>query len=55
MDKMANYRLSEIEDIVKNCEDIQNEGGPEYAKEQAKLTAYNEIRDILGFGQEVSE
>lgn len=39
--------FSQIVDIVANCEEIQKEPGSEYSKEQAKINAYNEIRDIL--------
>lgn len=38
----------EIERIVEDCECMQKSHGSEYSKEQEKVIAYNEIRQLLG-------
>lgn len=43
----------EIERIVEDCECVQKSHGSEYSKEQEKVIAYNEIRQLLGI--EVSD
>ena len=43
-----NIAYDEILDIVRNCEDIQQSRESDYTKEQAKISAYNEIKEILG-------
>ena len=42
-----NIAYDEILDIVKNCEDIQQSHESDYTKEQAKISAYNEIKEML--------
>lgn len=44
------YLIEKINEIVKNCEEYQDTNVSEYSKRCAKLTAYNEIAELLGFG-----
>ena len=48
MNKVLELAMSQIEDIVINCEEIQKSHESAYRKEQAKVEAYNEIRTCLG-------
>lgn len=41
--------LPEVIEEIKTCESIQNSHESAYAKERAKITAYNHIRQLLGF------
>ena len=43
-----NYIQEEIERIIKDCESVQKSHTSEYTKEQAKVSSYNEIRELLG-------
>ena len=38
--------------IIKDCEDVQLEPGSAYSKEQEKIIAYNELKEILWEGDE---
>ena len=51
MNKINELLLSQIEDIVAECEAVQKSQGSAYTKEQAKVNAYNEVRDVLGMGE----
>lgn len=42
--------FDEINEIVGNCEEVQKSNESAYTKEQAKLSAYDQIAEILGFG-----
>lgn len=44
--------LEKIMEIIQNCEDIQESNESAYTKEQAKISAYNEIKEltIRGYG-----
>ena len=44
------YLIDKINEIVENCEEIQNTKESDYTKRCAKLTAYNDIAELLGFG-----
>lgn len=44
------YLIEKINEIVENCEGIQDTNESDYTKRCAKLTAYNEIAELLGFG-----
>jgi hypothetical protein len=46
------HLIQKINEIVENCEEIQDKNVSEYSKRCAKLTAYNEIAELLGFGGE---
>lgn len=48
MDKKANAQLSEIEDIMIECEMIQASNESAYTKEQAKISAYDRIKELIG-------
>ena len=43
-----NIAYDEIFKVVRNCEEIQQSRESDYTKEQAKISAYNEIKEILG-------
>lgn len=38
--------LEEIMRIIQNCEDIQESHESSYTKQQAKITAYEEIKEL---------
>ena len=38
-----------IRQIIRDCEDIQESGESTYSKEQAKVHAYNEIVEVIGW------
>lgn len=42
------YMQEEIERIVTDCEYVQHSHTSDYTREQAKVNAYNEIKEILG-------
>lgn len=44
------YIIEKINEIVENCEEIQDTNESDYTKRCAKLTAYNDIAELLGFG-----
>lgn len=44
--------LEDIVTIVKECEEIQKSGESQHTKEQARLKAYEEIKDIFDFSFE---
>lgn len=41
--------------IVTDCEEVQKAPGSEYSKEQEKILAYNEIRNLIIEDKEDSE
>lgn len=45
--EMAGWYMQKIVDIMRNCEEIQSSGESMYTKEQAKVSAYNEILEII--------
>lgn len=45
----AEYLEKEIEKIINDCEEIQKSGESTYTKEQAKLSAYNNIKELLDY------
>ena len=47
--------LPEVIEEIKNCEEIQNSNESAYTKEQAKISAYEHIRVLLGIYREVEE
>ena len=38
--------LEDIMRIIQECEDVQESNESRYTKEQAKISAYNEIKDL---------
>lgn len=40
-------RLEQIGKIIDDCEEIQKSQESSYTKEQAKITAYNEIKELF--------
>ena len=40
-------RLEQIGKILDDCEEIQKSQESSYTKEQAKITAYNEIKELF--------
>lgn len=46
------HLIQKINEIVENCEKIQDTNVSYDSKRCAKLTAYNEIAELLGFGGE---
>lgn len=42
--------LDKVNKIIEDCEYIQESNESEYTKRCAKLSAYNEIAELLGFG-----
>ena len=54
-DKLGNLSFEYIVRILKivdNCEKIQKGNDSDYTKEQAKVSAYNEIAEMLGARKE---
>lgn len=39
--------LEDIMQIIQDCEDIQESNESSYTKEQAKISAYNEIKELI--------
>ena len=44
------HLIQKINEIVENCEEIQDNTMSYDSKRCAKLTAYDEIAELLGFG-----
>ena len=40
--------IEEIKEIIEACEDIQESQESAYTKEQARLSAYSRIKEIVG-------
>lgn len=47
---MRTELIDRINEIVEDCEEIQRSNESQYTKEQAKISAYDEIAEVLGFG-----
>ena len=45
---MAKYMLGEVVKIIEDCEEMQQSNESAYKKEQAKVSSYEEIRELLG-------
>jgi hypothetical protein len=45
---MTDWTYNEIIRIVTDCESVQKDHGSEYTKKMAKISAYDEIREVLG-------
>ena len=45
---MAKYMLGEVVKIIEDCEEIQQSNESAYKKEQAKVSSYEEIKELLG-------
>lgn len=41
------YYADEIRRIIEDCEYVQRNGGSGYEKEQAKMSAYNAILELI--------
>ena len=57
-DKLGNLSFDyivRILRIVDNCESIQKGNDSDYTKEQSKVSAYNEIAEMLGARKEKKE
>ena len=50
MDALMKLNYERILEVIQECEEIQTSGESGYTKEQSKLSAYEEIKDILGIG-----
>lgn len=44
---ILNDRMRQIKDIISDCQAIQDSNESRYTKEQAKLTAYDEIAEVM--------
>ena len=51
-EKIKKFLFAEICDVVKDCEATKEVVGSEYGREQAEVSAYKEIRKILGITNE---
>lgn len=49
MNNFCRNKLIEIKEIIKECEEIQDSEESGYTKEQAKLSAYNSIKELLDY------
>lgn len=45
---LAQYMLREVMKIIEDCEEMQQSNESAYKKEQAKVSSYEEIRELLG-------
>ena len=45
---MAKYMLGEVVKIIEDCEEMQQSNESAYKKEQAKVSSYEEIKELLG-------
>lgn len=50
MENLIRINAEEIARIIKDCTWIQNSNESDYTKEQAKISAYNEITDLIAGG-----
>ena len=46
---LSEMREKEINRIIEECEDLQRSNESSFTKEQAKISAYNEIKEVLGW------
>lgn len=49
MDNFNRNKLIEIKEIIKECEELQDSSESSYTKEQAKINAYNSIKELLDY------
>lgn len=49
MNNFDRNKLIEIKEIIKECEELQNSSESVYTKEQAKLSAYNSIKELFDY------
>lgn len=49
MNSFDRNKLIEIKEIIKECEELQESNESSYTKEQAKISAYNSIKELLDF------
>lgn len=45
--KIYDFQIQEVLEIISNCEDIQESNESRYTKEQAKISAYEDIKEAL--------
>jgi len=51
-DSRVEYNYEHILNIVKECEEIQSDHTESFfTRETAKVNAYNQIREVLGYGR----
>lgn len=48
-DHLSEMREKEINRIIEECEELQRSNESSFTKEQAKISAYNEIKEVLGW------
>ena len=46
---LSEMREKEINRIIEECEELQRSNESSFTKEQAKISAYNEIKEVLGW------
>lgn len=47
MDILSDCKIKEIEQIIKDCEEVQDSHESAYTKQQEKISAYNNIKTLL--------